>query len=1162
VQEAAYSFTAEEERAPAHLRIGRLLLAQVAPDDREEAIFGIVGHFNRATALLTSLDEREAVAALNLIAGKRAKKAAAFASALSYLVAGVELVTGAGSRQRDLVFELELHRSECEFLTGDVTTAEERLRMLACRATSVVERAPVTCLLQDVYIALQQPDRGLLECAECLRRAGFDVPVRATEAQAQDAYARILSKVDGLGVDQLAALPLMTDPASGAILDVLAKATSIASIVDKNFEVLSACAAVDLTLERGAHDGSCHAFEQLGYLAGWRFGDFEAAFRLGQLGYELLERQGLRRFAGHVYLMYATLVLPWAKHVVSCRPVIARTFEVSSSTGDQFWAVASRNLLLSNLLLAGDPLVDVEREAEASWTFCRKAPFTDYTNDVGTQAALVRNLRGLTRQFGSLDDERFDELRMENHFASQPHLLCAECWYWIRKLQARFLAGDYAVALDASRRAQGLLLESPGMLERAEHELYSALTHAALCDSVTSDEGRKHLEAMVAHHQQLEVWARHCPENFENRAVLVAAEIARLEDRDADATRLYERASASAHDGGFVNNEALALEMAASFYAGRGFDRIARAYLRDARLAYLKWGADGKVRQLEERYPSLRDENPHPDQKRTLRSPVEHLDLSTVLKLSQAVSGQTDLPTLIAAIMRLSLEHAGAERGLLILPRGDAHHIEAAAKISDDGVTVDLLQTSVGAEDFPESMLQYVVRTGESVLLQDAAVANPFADDDYLRRHRVRSVLCMPLFKQTRLVGIIYLENNLTPGVFTPARMAVLELLGSDAAISLENAHLYRDLQEREARVRRLVDSNIVGIFIWHNDGRVLDTNDAFLRIVGYDREELVSGQVRWPSFTSPELQERLAQGAEATREVGAAQAREWEYIKKDGTPVPVLVGGATFDGTSDEGVAFVSDLTEIKHAEQAVRDGDRRYHELQLRLADAHRVASIGELSASIAHEINQPLSGIITNAGTCLRLLAAQPPNIDGASETARRTIRDGNRATEVITRLRALFAKKENAAEPVDLSDATREVLAMTSNELQRAGVMVKSDLADGPCVVTGDRVQLQQVIMNLLRNALDAMRSIHDRPRQLVISTQVEDGGRVRLTVRDSGPGLGSLDPERLFEAFYTTKKAGMGIGLFVSRSIIERHGGRLWAEPDPGPGATFSFSIPI
>ena len=252
--------------------------------------------------------------------------------------------------------------------------------------------------------------------------------------------------------------------------------------------------------------------------------------------------------------------------------------------------------------------------------------------------------------------------------------------------------------------------------------------------------------------------------------------------------------------------------------------------------------------------------------------------------------------------------------------------------------------------------------------------------------------------------------------------------------------------------------------------------------------------------------------------------------------------------------IGAIQDVTERKVAEEAL-------NRARSELAHVARVTTLSTLTASIAHEVNQPLSGIITNAGTCLRMLDANPPNVDGARETARRTIRDGNRASDVVTRLRALFSRKEFTLEPLDLNEATREVVTLSLSELQRNRVIVQSELADDLPSISGDRVQLQQVILNLLRNASDAMVGVHDRPRQLLIRTERERGDHVRVTVRDAGTGFDRQSMDKLFDAFYTTKSDGMGIGLSVSRSIVERHHGRLWAEPNDGPGATFSFSIP-
>jgi PAS domain S-box-containing protein len=483
-----------------------------------------------------------------------------------------------------------------------------------------------------------------------------------------------------------------------------------------------------------------------------------------------------------------------------------------------------------------------------------------------------------------------------------------------------------------------------------------------------------------------------------------------------------------------------------------------------------------------------------------------------------------------------------------------------------------------------------------------------------------------------------------------------------------------------EAKIRRLVEANVVGIVMWNLDGAITGANDAFLRMVQYDREDLASGRVRWTDLTPAEWRGHDEQAVAHLRATGSFQPFEKEYFRKDGSRVPVLLGGALFEEIGKEGVAFVLDLSDQKRAERAMRrseaflaEGQRlsqigtfywrvgtdevtwseqlyriyefeigvpvtlelirtRVHpedlsvlermidqargeaddfEWQYRLimpdrsikylhAVAHatrdedgqleyiaavqdvtarrlseealdmaraqlthvaRVTTLGVLTASIAHELNQPLSGIITNANTCLRMLAADSPDVDGARETARRMIRDGNRASEVIARLRALFTKKEPTSELVDLNDATREVIALSASDLQRNRVILGQQLADDLPPVVGDRVQLQQVILNLLLNASDAMTGIEDRPRQLMISTARDEPDRVRVVVQDMGVGFDPEAVDRLFEAFYTTKSSGMGIGLSVSRSIIETHHGRIWAARNDGPGATFSFSIP-
>jgi PAS domain S-box-containing protein len=1083
----------------------------------------------------------------------------------------------------------------------------------------------------------------------------------------------------------------MTDPELQAAMPLLSALAPPAYFTESELVSVLMCRTVTISILHGMCSAAAHAFGYYGVVLGPIFRRYSEGYRFARLACDLVDKHDFFASRAKVYATAGSAAL-WTQPIETGIDFWRATLGAANETGDLTYACFSMDHFITYFLLRNDPLDAVRREAEKSFQFVSNARFEDVAAVIVSQQRFIATMQGRTPSFSSFSDAAFDEAAFEAQLA-RSHTPTTVCLYWILKLKARFLSGDYAEALTAAGKANDLLWASAIHVQRLDYFYYTALTVAALYEKASDDEQRRWRELLTTHERQLREWAENYPPTFADKHALVSAEIARLEGRDAEAMRLYEEAIRSAHDQGFIQNEGLGLELAARHYGARGYERIAIASLRDARSCYLQWGAHGKVRQLDRLYPQLREATPPSNPTGAILAPAEHLDLATVIEVSQTISSEIVFEKLIDKIMRLAIEHAGAGRGLLILPQNGGYRIEAEAATSDKSVTVDQRRTPVTAADLPQSVFHHVVRTNESVLLHDASRDSPFSTDDYIRHRRSRSILCLPLLKQTRLLGILYLENELVPHVFDPGRLAILTMLASEAAISLENTRLYADLEEREAKIRRLVDANIIGIYLWEKDGRIVEANNAFLHLLGYDRDDLASGSIGWMGITPQEWLEADAELVRQLRRTGSLPPFEKEYFRKNGDRVPILMGAACFDESGNEGVAFVLDLTERKRAEKALKDREealrrseawliqgqklshtgnwvynaaatqylywseesyriwgfdplrglpsredmwRRIHpddrdavrrevqdalrenrdfvaefrlllpdgaikylqattshlfsprgelveavsshidvtdqkrardeherlrQLEADLTHMNRLTMMGELAASLAHEITQPIAAARNNARASLNFLSKQPPDLAEVTEALGCIVEDADRAGQIIGRIRDQVKKAPARMDRFNLNEAIDEVIGMTRSEIARNGVRVQTRLTDELPDVQGDRVQLQQIVLNLILNAAEAMSESDDHIRELSVGATRSGANDILVAVRDSGPGIDPARRERVFDAFYTTKPSGLGMGLSICRSIIDAHGGRLWVEANEPCGAAFQFILP-
>jgi PAS domain S-box-containing protein len=1057
--------------------------------------------------------------------------------------------------QYNLIFSLWFERAECEFLSSNFDTAGQLIGELLQRGASKVDQADAYRLKVQLHEVKGEYAQAVASALTCLRLFGIDIPAHPTWEQVQAEYETVWRNLNGRPIESLLDLPLMTDPELQAAMRLLSILLNAAYYTNFQLFCFYLCRLVNISMQHGTSGASTHAYGWFGNILGAVFHRYREGYRLGRLACDLVEKHGFIAYQARVHLTMNTVAI-WTQPIASALDSNRAAFRTATETGDLTYACYSMMHTIADLLVRNDPLDAVWRESERGLDFVRKARYRDIADTIVSQQRFIAAMQGRTATFSTFSDAQFDEAAFEAQLMGD-RMTTMVCYYWILKLKARFLSGDYAEALAAADKAKALLWAAAGQIYLLDYFYYSALTVAALFEKGSADDQIGWRALLTAHREQLCEWAENYPPTFADKHALVSAEIARLEGRDPDAMRLYEQAIQSARENGFVQNEGLAHEVAARFYAAHGVETIGHAYLRNARNCYDRWGALGKVRQLDQRYPRLREESARSPPIATIGAPVEQLDVGTVVKASQAVSGEIELGKLIETLMRIAVEHAGAERGLLILFRSDEPRIEAEATTGRGKVEVAQRQAAVTQSELPESVLHYVIRTRESVILDDAAASTLFSADAYVQQRRPRSVLCLPLVKQAKLVGALYLENNLTPRAFTSGRIAVLELLASQAAISLEIAALYYDLRRSEAFLAEGQRMSHTGSWAWNISTGKLVWSEEHCRIFGFDPKKVEPTFQLFSKRLHAEDRSIVQQTLDEAIRERSGFSLEFRIVLPDGSSKylhgvgrPVLKAA----GDIDEYIGTTMDITERKRGEEALRN-------TQADLASAARLTTMGELAASIAHEINQPLGAMVANSDACLRWLANDRPNLDEARGAAESIIRDGHRAGDIIRSIRALARKSGPEMTQLDINDAIREVLILMRSELQDRHVSLETQLSGGLYPILGDRVQLQQVIVNLIMNGIEAMSAVMRQPRVLGVRSQIDGPDHVLIAVEDSGPGLAPEAMDRLFDPFFTTKPGGMGMGLSICRSIVDAHGGRLWASPQSPPGAVFQFTVP-
>ncbi|QRO02025.1 AAA family ATPase [Archangium violaceum] len=798
IQQAARVLIPEEERKTVHLRIGRLLLASLPPEAVREKLFDVVSHLNAGAELIDKPEERLRVALLNAEAGRKAKSSTAFRSATAYLTQAFQFLPGdPWESEPELAFKVQLDRAMCEFMSGNAAEVRRLVEELRPRARTRADTAAVYRLKGNLHVAASEIQTALATLVECLAQMGMPMSLRPTWEEVVAANEEVWTLLGNRPIESLVDLPRMTDPDMEAVMSVLGALFAPAYFTDPNLLIVNLCRMVSLSIRHGNNASSAHGYAWYGVVLGPAFKRYREAHAFGQLAWAIVERYDLSAIRGKI-LYIQEVINNWTQPLSESLELVRRGFHYSLQASDFQISSFCCGHIVSLRLALGHDLEEVYQESVARLAFLRKASFPDMQFVLIHIQRYVQQLRGLSPSFGSLNGEDFDEKSFEAGL-TPARMSTMRCWYWLFKMQARFLSGAYAEAREAGARAAELAWSSLGQIQLLDFHLFRALTLAACYGKMTPEERPQALATIHEHQQQLAEWASHKPATFRAPERMVSAELARITDREGEALRAYEEAHQSAHEHGFIQNVALASELAARFWYERKVPTLADTYARKAREAWLRWGARGKVKHLDSEWPHLAA-SLSPAETATDTDSTQ-IDALTIVKAQQAISSEIVLERLATTLLRAALENAGAQRGALLLPRGDKLSVVAVVGTSPEDAA-----SQPDESRLPWTLISYVRRTREHVLIGDASQPHPFSSDHWLEHGGARSVLCLPLLRQEDFRGVLYLENGLATNAFTPSRLSLLEHLASQAAISIENAQLYAEVQRAEAALRSAND--------------------------------------------------------------------------------------------------------------------------------------------------------------------------------------------------------------------------------------------------------------------------------------------------------------------------------------------------------------------
>ncbi|WP_349775300.1 trifunctional serine/threonine-protein kinase/ATP-binding protein/sensor histidine kinase [Geitlerinema calcuttense] len=819
VQQAAYTLIDDDRKKVVHLRIGRLLLASTPVEYRSERIFELIDHLNIGRSLIQDKGELLELATLNLEAAKKAKDATAYVAAREYLTAAMEgLGPEIWQESYDLALALHKERAEIEHLNSNFEESEQFIQITLEQVHSLLEKTEIYNLLLIQYTLQGKSEEAIAAAKTALSLLGLEIPETDIGAAIGTELAEAKSNLGDLPISELYHKPEMASPENKIALKLLNNLLPSAYFRSAELWTLVALKAVNLSLKYGDAPESAPCYGTYGILLTSIFGDYKSAYEFGVVSLKLSEKWRRLDLKCKVCSTLANALNFWFKPLKESNYLNNEGYQAGLDSGDLQFAGYILNYKATNFFFQGRNLSQILSELPGYLQFTQKSKNQMATDTIQGLEFILLNLRKLTEHKLAFSTETLDDAVFQSN-CEQNQNFYSLCIYQILKLQILYLYGEFQEALKLVETIEKNLQFVTGIFVSTEFNFYNSLLLAALYPTATAEEQQRYLEKIESNQKSLKIWAENSAENFLHKLLFVEAEVARALGQFETALDLYEQAISTARENDFIQHESLINERVALFWVERNKPKYVKVHIRDAYFGYQRWGAIRKTEELETQYPQFCSPSRSPIRlpgqdivsviHTSTGSRSEVLDLGTVMKASQAISSEIVLDKLLSSLMRILIENAGAQKGFLLLPKEEGLQIAAQASVTQEQVVIRDSALKEAGEDLPIAIIHYVERTLTDVVLGHAANDGRFSSDSYVVNQQLKSILCTPIVNHGQLIGILYLENNLIVGAFTPERLEVLRLLSSQTAISLENALLYASMEQKvQQRTQELNDKN------------------------------------------------------------------------------------------------------------------------------------------------------------------------------------------------------------------------------------------------------------------------------------------------------------------------------------------------------------------